>query len=724
MKLYIPTSSLNFDNILSSESIAPAALYPQRGYGYRTFDIAEGVNYHNKIVLMSKIPEFSIDDEMRENYPMIIEVDIPDSQRSIYEIIPLPSEHDFELFITNQTIYLSPLTCAIYFLDTMALSSIYLKLSDSLTLKTGMLYRIEIAPKEIRFLWKNSALPKEEINQTQLDISESVARDDTVNRVKGFWFAYIGGLLQSVSSDIAKLRKICREVYNITSSIINDINRVPFSFIEKLNSLKAEFYASDPNRIMLNEIFTKLHPNPEGNEIVKYYGERWLKDRIIENEKIDLYRFPDFSNNLSKPEWENVNDKARTFKVATLIDIYQLKDMIESVTTDKLRLTKLSLPNLDEKQHELYCILLNEFFFCKNGITAENIRINKKELGDEITRKIKSCYDDNEWIEKHKEYFTKLRENIARATHFDLTSTNDIIEQSIAAFLLKGDDLAGLREYLENNGIGDLSFAYGLWGAALGFANMPKILTNNLFSLADSDYISDIYKYIYYQVHGFELEGKIERKPEVKFDIVPLTTTIETSPLSPQETIKDSEIKSKLKNARLPDAKIKSIITVLSENNYSNNAKTLTAIGQIKGIGKKTFEKIINILGFNDKSSQNKNNGFSLLQYTKYESSPELYKDTEVFDYVEFLLPNNQKIKQTFKDDLDWFQGNHKEKYYDKNRGEQPGYYSKEPKDNNSTIFRYKKHLENKKTKEKWLRDIYNEIDIDKIISHLKKRYL
>ena len=42
MKLYIPTTSLNFNNILSTESISPKGFYALRGYGYsRWFSIPE-----------------------------------------------------------------------------------------------------------------------------------------------------------------------------------------------------------------------------------------------------------------------------------------------------------------------------------------------------------------------------------------------------------------------------------------------------------------------------------------------------------------------------------------------------------------------------------------------------------------------------------------------------------------------------------------------------------
>ena len=43
MKLYIPTSSLNLDNILQAESISPLLFYAQRKTGYDSLELIEEV---------------------------------------------------------------------------------------------------------------------------------------------------------------------------------------------------------------------------------------------------------------------------------------------------------------------------------------------------------------------------------------------------------------------------------------------------------------------------------------------------------------------------------------------------------------------------------------------------------------------------------------------------------------------------------------------------------
>ena len=56
---YIPTSSLNFNNIISSESISPVEYYAKREYGIRRFvDIFNG-QYKTNIILSDRLKYFS-----------------------------------------------------------------------------------------------------------------------------------------------------------------------------------------------------------------------------------------------------------------------------------------------------------------------------------------------------------------------------------------------------------------------------------------------------------------------------------------------------------------------------------------------------------------------------------------------------------------------------------------------------------------------------------------
>ena len=697
MKFYIPTSSLNFDNILSSESIAPEIFYQERNYGYKSFEVVENINYQNSIVLITKMPKFLIHDTKRENYPMIIEVDIPETSFNSYGINMLQCVHEFDIYTANQTIHINPEICKIFFFDSKSLSSVKLKLSDSLTIKMGKFYHIGIAPKEIQFEWKNTYLPEEKNNQTQLDISEFIAKDDNINRVKGFLFAYVGGVLHSIPNDIAKMRKVCREIYNIISSILNDSSRIPNNFIESLNVLKNEFDKLDQDKNKLREIYNNLFLyTPDTKRIVDYFGENLIKKLICEKERITPYSFPKFSNNLSIEEWEKINFEILKFekKDSPIYTPQQVKGSIVNISIKENKLAKFDIRSIDEEQKNLYIDLLNNCFLHKDGISIDSVRIDKKKLGDDIAKKIKSHVGEREWEYSHKSYFTALRQNIANATPFDVTSSNSIIEQSIAAFLLKGENLSNLQKYLENNGIGDVSLAYGFWGASIGFANMPKTLTNELFLSDSIEYTSEIYKYIFKQVHGIDLKGKFERKQEKESAIIipsklneqqteSIVHVVTNVTLLEQELLEFEAFTSKDKIVR------SEIVTKLTEVGiYSLSNWDDKKVGSIKWATSKGQKKIVAAIKktmTKPKTKSKAKSGFSQNQGFLFKCNT-----TGVFlNDLEFLLSNEDFInivskRKDWKKDLKWFIESHDKFHKDYER-----YWKGKPTDNESIIKQF-----------------------------------
>ena len=58
MKLYIPTTTLNIDNILSTECIAPLSFYKEREYGYNQFYKIACMPYQKSSIVLFKDSTF------------------------------------------------------------------------------------------------------------------------------------------------------------------------------------------------------------------------------------------------------------------------------------------------------------------------------------------------------------------------------------------------------------------------------------------------------------------------------------------------------------------------------------------------------------------------------------------------------------------------------------------------------------------------------------------
>lgn len=148
MRLYIPTCTLNFNNILSSESISPLGFYARRGFGNKRFYPVCANDKGQAIISYSKYPRFKVEENDLENYPMVIEIESEDYKEGFFE---KAKEHDgVETYLCYHTINLNPFHCRIYFNSYQERLGVLAKAEQSLENKFYKLYaaNIDVKPEE------------------------------------------------------------------------------------------------------------------------------------------------------------------------------------------------------------------------------------------------------------------------------------------------------------------------------------------------------------------------------------------------------------------------------------------------------------------------------------------------------------------------------------------------------------------------------------------------
>ena len=134
MKLFIATSSLNIDNILSTECIAPLSFYNARNYGYNTFCGLDLIPFKNVLILFSKIPYFEIRDDEHDSRPIVLEVDIDEKTTPLTHIFENDGNHVYSL---DSVLNLSPFNTRILFYNVKDLNYYRVSCFDSLKNKIG-----------------------------------------------------------------------------------------------------------------------------------------------------------------------------------------------------------------------------------------------------------------------------------------------------------------------------------------------------------------------------------------------------------------------------------------------------------------------------------------------------------------------------------------------------------------------------------------------------------
>ncbi len=188
-KLYIPTTTLNFNNILSTESISPKSFYENRNFGYKRFEIVEPSGLENSLIAYSKIPHFEINDSELDNYPLIIEI----SKDIIKDLNIINKINGIEVSQISQTIYLHPNKVKFLFLNEEHKRITLIKAEPSIETKLLPLYqtKIQIIKKEDTFKWEEKYLEK--IVEQNINVKQYVYNDTLINKIKGFYFCYTLG---------------------------------------------------------------------------------------------------------------------------------------------------------------------------------------------------------------------------------------------------------------------------------------------------------------------------------------------------------------------------------------------------------------------------------------------------------------------------------------------------------------------------------------------------
>lgn len=727
-KLYIPTTTLNFNNIMSSESISPASFYARREFGYKRFEKVAPNSLDNRIILYAKHPTFNINDEEFENYPMVIEIYTKNLRENIIK------ECD-STYYTEETIYLNPFTTKILFRNEQERTRTLSKAEQSIETKMVSLYKNCFSLKSDNIESENWV--KSTIKDTANDISKHISNDIKTNKLKGFMYAYLIASNKSTSDEVVKLKMYTKKLRNTLSAIVtNPDGRASYQQSEQLeflyNSINETLYKAEGLPKKMESVIkqkSEKYKCSNFREILQGEGlfDTWLqKQNIKPSYKLPLFPSSGFS-------------KSSTEVLATYM--HPLEQQISKIefSEKKTRTSKGKLPVIQNRaiaqifDQDIKGNFLIKLFnnYLEEAYKSEEFLQSRYEFTKSGVLTFKEEIKGWNGSQAQK-YLNALRANLNEHTPFEVNNTNNLTLKSFACFCQKGEaDINKLEDYLILNEIGDFRIAFGLWGAVFGFANMPKTFTNDLFLSNDLFYVNEVYKYIYKQMHGVDLEGERDiTSPTQRSSTKEISTA--TTRLERQDNSSIHEFRTKLKKckSKLSPEQIDKICEQHQNNFLRIDEKFFSNIKKIQGIGDKKIESIKIALYFNtttpsenllifknsvneeeliDASVSTKQNTFENKSKKNQITSTEppvniapkqknFYMDEKAFEVIIKPLLNedycDKKTIDSVKGILNWFQNNYKEQFTDKNGLKQQGQYSTSQKDNNSVIENFNQHAQ------------------------------
>ncbi len=427
MRYYIPTSTLNISNILSSGSISPYSYYGKRQFGIKSFEpIKECEKFKDQIILFRNYPLFSIVSD-KESYPVCIEIELP-ANMVIPSNIP-------DVYYASKTIYISPsnisfvfeneeyLNKSLFWIDISDEAKFFGQYKEKFILRRGL---------NETFTLTSNTLDNLIIGQT-LDLETEVMKDWKIDKIRGAicgmfigangfdgldgtGIGYNRNLIKSLFSQLLRIFDGRAQLVTQTSQLemsalsefakkeqrIRQLCSVSTSGQLKIlyNADKEErvdFYDQLLNRILVNsDSLTQQEVSQEGGKLLSaLYGNRW-KSSFDYSYLIKLYnnvtRYDDFDLNSNESiilrsfaafvqrglgEWDKLRDYLNE-RNETLPDrrfIYGLYGAVNGFST--LSKTMTDTTDISDNALNGFIIDMNE-----NSMIDSDVVIEKNIIGE------------------------------------------------------------------------------------------------------------------------------------------------------------------------------------------------------------------------------------------------------------------------------------------------------------------------------------------------------
>ena len=419
---YIPTSTLNFNNILSSESISPMAFYAKRGFGYSRWQSVEENNVDNAIILYDKPFEFTRPQSDVEDHPMLIEF-VTDEE--------FPKLDD-GIYYCDHTIYLSPWrTNFIFFSERDKLTT--LSLSDSsLETKFMTFYR-----KRFDVHQGFELSDSKQIRGKNIDLNEeSITCDRQINKMKGLLYGYYIGAMLSTSAENVATYNILQESQNIFSAVIASIDhKATPRQEERMNSLLSDLQGCEPAAKYLE---SKLNSACNVDDVISGLINLGVQFPFIDKHRI--------MQSLLHGEHEDEKQNEAISWLMNHIDslnrkmqneVVPLKVDAKEIVVKDLKLYSISNAAIAGEMGQAVVLAWDNEVLCKDEYNG-SIGNVKAELSDEVTQKAKEVYKGEWETGDMKSQLNEMRKYVRGAD--SMLQWGDNLVSVIAAVLSGADD--------------------------------------------------------------------------------------------------------------------------------------------------------------------------------------------------------------------------------------------------------------------------------------------
>lgn len=553
--LFFFTTSLNFGNIFSSESISPESFYINRGFGFDYYENPFN-NIKDYIVFFEQYPliELPISNEI-DVHKIVLEFEFEAAD------LHLEKSTITGVWFCPNTVYITLRNLKrVYFSSKEEKNRVIAKAKSSKALKMLLKYEpcfVTNPPMQQTYYHIS-----ESENLQNIDSRTFMKQDRVFNSFKGFIYGLICGKSSQKSPNEVAYAKSLQDIKNGFALLKNNLAHNPYSNYSKQKKINNPSYDTDDYNT-ISDVLKTLKKNIEESErlFISFIDTIGKVDFVLEYLKKVVFKsftkevsadhiegalqlaksMRGYEKNLERNArswfWENNQnnpyilyevikysvqgyrqtsnkEKQDNFDSDVLKALFRLEEYAEGILLQKAKNEPLIDFNLIEFKNSKIWLskTLNKDgkFESLINMVLQNSKIGKGKINDQqlipIVEKAGELYQEG--VGKKTNLYRYLTKK--DITYKEPANTSAIMK-NFTAFIFNPNDIEKLQKYIEEKDVPQPQYSFAFFGAFNGFASLSKDFTKPIITNKDFQICLDIY------FHNIQEEvRKIKKFPRIE----------------------------------------------------------------------------------------------------------------------------------------------------------------------------------------------------------------
>ncbi len=494
--IYIPINGHNLTNVCSTWSISPAAYFPRRGFGFKSWVRSRWNPFEDVLLGFNMMPKLDDKADMEGGFPFLLAI----PEELVEDMPRLKLRDKVQAVIIGHSLRL-PVNVQVYVRKEAEWTELIAKARKSLEAKFLTLLEQAVRPmdKTNKPMVAMGDLETLTYSRPQ-HTSTHVEQDQQRNKIGGALIGLQIGAADKLMPQARSVRRAWDELREVVR-LYHQSSRLP----------KGNDWSQRRDAALDACIQGLDHFKPRADadrETLDGLGYAAIKDEVLDLKgelgtlrEIVMDRLQQRASD-KVPLWRRVREAAVQgasvsgldhLEESLMVAMRNDADAMRGIKAIVLRKGDVQGLELEEIGQRLMNSILSYFIQRTDLSHPDQLQEQRRQVVTEIGKSMGTSFPDWHGSAERKELLELLEATTAPIPKLDLRTMRSPVLQALALLILRGNDIVRFRDALRDADVNDPTLPYGLWGAAFGLANLPKTITARIFEAPGYDIEHDLF---------------------------------------------------------------------------------------------------------------------------------------------------------------------------------------------------------------------------------------